>query len=199
MTKSLPTIGGLRIREMAVAARLLNDGKGWSEIRDQIFSDGLLVASRSSTSKRYFSYIKALLSELSENEIAFFVGSSYEDQKNMIWIGYCRLFALVGTFATDYISTRVLSGETTLPLSMFRSFVSKMVNTYVIEEPSEATFSKARAVIFSTLRELGILENETLQGVILSPSLIKQIQRYSPEDFRFFPISQAAINRGLES
>jgi hypothetical protein len=177
MTNRLPTIGGLRIHEMTVVAKLLNDGKEWTEIKTLVFTDGTLAANRSSTSKRYFGYIKALLSELSNEEIAFLAKSSYEDQKGMIWIGYCRLFALVGTFVTDYICTRVLSGETTLPLSMFRSFVSKMVDTYVIEEPSEATFSKARAVIFSTLRELGILEKDTIQGVVLSPSIIKRISR----------------------
>jgi len=96
MTNRLPTIGGLRIHEMTVVAKMLNDGKEWDEIITQVFADGTFVANRSSTSKRYFGYIKALLSEFSKDEIAFLVKSSYKDQKNMLWIGYCRLFALVG-------------------------------------------------------------------------------------------------------
>jgi hypothetical protein len=81
----------------------------------------------------------------------------------------------------------------------FRSYISKLVDSGKMEEPTKTVLGKGRSIIYKMLKEMGYYDGKTLQGGSLPSDFIKLVYSHNPEELHFFPISDQAIKRGLNS
>ena len=196
---SLPTIGGLRVNEISQITDLFDEKRNWDDVRTAYIETNISQTDRNATAKRYFTYMKGIISAWTEDEMKCFQQSSFDDKKNFIWLAFCRLFPLVADFASTYVRTNTLNGQLHMNIEDFRSYISKLVDVGKIEEPTKTVFSKGRTIIYKMLKEMGYYDNMMLQGGSLPPDFIKLIFSHNPEELHYFPISDQAIKRGLNS
>lgn len=196
---TLPTIGGLRINEISQLAELFRKTGSWEEVRSTYYEDNLSQTSKSATAKRYFSYMKGIISLWSEKELDGFLTSSFDDKKNFIWLAFCRMFPIAADFSSSVIRENTINGQLPLNIEDFRSYISKLADSGKMEEPTKAVFNKGRTIIYKMLKEMGYYDGKTLQGGSLPADFIRLVYSHNPEELHYFPISDQAIKRGLNS
>ena len=81
----------------------------------------------------------------------------------------------------------------------FRSYISRLVDSGIMTEPTISVFRKGRSIIYKMLKEMGFYDGNNLQGCSLSSEFIKLVFSHNPEELHYFPISDQAIKRGLSS
>ena len=196
---SLPTIGGLRGNEIFQVASLFDEMRNWDGVRKAYFENNISQTSKASTAKRYFAYMKSIVTSWTEDELKAFLSSSYDEKKNFIWLAFCRQYPLVAEFASSCIRENTLNGQLSFSIRDFMPFISKLVDSEKIEEPTPAVFNKGRTIIYQMLREMGYFDGKALQGGSLPPAFIKLVFAHNPEELRYFPVSDQSIRRGLTS
>ena len=196
---TLPTIGGLRVNEISQIAELFSEKGNWDDVRSAYYETNISQTARSATARRYFAYMKGIISSWSEEELKDFLKSSFDDKKNFIWLAFCRLFPIAADFASAYVRVNTINGQLPMNIDDFRSYISKLVDAGKMEEPTKTVFSKGRSIIYQMLKEMGYYDGKTLQGGSLPSEFIKLIFRHNPEELHYFPISDQAIRRGIEA
>lgn len=194
----LPTVsGGLRVNEISQIAQLFYEEKNWKTVSTIYYETNISQTSKRTTASRYFSYMKSLISSWTEEELEAFINSSFDEKKSFIWLAFCREYPIGAEFASKAIREKVISGQLEFSLNDFRTFISKLVDSGRMEEPTYKVFSEGRINIYKMLRELGYYNGETLQGCSLSSDFIKLVYMHNPEELHYFPLSDQAIKRGL--
>ena len=195
----LPTIGGLRVNEISQIADLFEEKGNWDEVRSTYHENNISQTSKNATARRYFSYMKGIITSWTDEELKAFIASSFDDKKNFIWLAFCRMFPIAADFTSTFVRENTLSGQLSLNIEDFRSYVSKLVDSGKMEEPKKTVFNKGRSIIYKMLKEMGYYDGKTLQGGSLPSDFIKLVYSHNPEELHFFPISDQAIKRGLNS
>ena len=143
--------------------------------------------------------MKGIISSWSDDELNSFLASSFDNKKNYIWLAFCRMFPLAADFSSTFIRENTVNGQLSLNIGDFRSYISKLVDSGKMEEPTKAVFNKGRSIIYKMLKEMGFYDGNTLQGGSLPSAFIKLVYSHNPDELRYFPISDQAIKRGLNS
>jgi hypothetical protein len=196
---SLPTIGGLRVNEISQIAELFEEQGIWDKVRSTYYETNISQTSKNATAKRYFSYMKGIITSWTDEELKIFLLSSFDEKKNFIWLAFCRLFPIAADFASTYVRKNTINGQLQMNIEDFRSYISKLVDSGKMEEPTKTVFGKGRSIIYKMLKEMGYYDGKTLQGGSLPSDFIKLVYSHNPEELHFFPISDQAIKRGLNS
>lgn len=196
---SLPTIGGLRVNEISQIAELFAEEGNWDNVRSTYYETNISQTSKNATAKRYFSYMKGVITSWTDEELKAFLVSSFDDKKNFIWLAFCRMFPIVADFTSIYVRENTINGQLPMNIEDFRSYVSKLVDSGKMEEPKKTVFNKGRSIIYKMLKEMGYYDGKTLQGGSLPSNFIRLVYSHNPEELHFFPISDQAIKRGLNS
>jgi hypothetical protein len=68
---SLPTIGGLRVNEISQIAELFEEQGIWDKVRSTYYETNISQTSKNATAKRYFSYMKGIITSWTDEEKDF--------------------------------------------------------------------------------------------------------------------------------
>lgn len=183
------TTGGLFHCESVKIAELYLELKDWDAVRDKILSDNLLQTRALNTAKRVSREIVSRLRKLSSPELDFLVHASFQEQAYLLWIAVCRRYKFIEEFAIEVLRERYLSLKTDLRYEDFDSFFNRKADwAEELDQIQPATRNKLRQVTFKILREADLLTvNNTINTVMLSPSLLETIHHGSGRDALIFP------------
>ena len=189
------TTGGLFHRKSVEMATLYLERKDWDAVRDKVLSDNLLQARTLESSKRVCREIISRLRKLTSPELDFLVRASFQEQAYLLWIAVCRRYKFIEEFAMEVLRERYLSLKTDLRYEDFDSFFNRKADWHEeLDQIRPATRNKLRQVMFKILHEADLLtSNNTINTVILSPSLLEAIHHGIGRDELLFPAFESDL------
>lgn len=194
------TSGSLYHRESVKLAELYLSLRDWAEVRTQALHDNLLQARTESTAKRTCREAIARLKTLTESELTFLVEANHQDQAHILWIGVCRLYRFIADFAVEVLHERFIAMKLNLSFEDFDAFYNRKSEWHdELDMASASTRNKLRQVLFRMLREAGLLaEDKTINGILLSPRLVKLLRQNNPDEFFYFAVYESDM-RGMSA
>lgn len=188
------TSGGLLMREAAVLASLYLAERDWGQVRKIAVERNVLQARTSSSSVRVIRETVQRLSVLTDVEINLLVDVGPSEQRILMWAAACRRYRLIAEFAEEVVRERFLLMTPSVSTDDFDRFlVGKGLWHPELDELKPSTSTKLRQNIFRMLREAGLLtESGSIVPVMMSERVIETLNRRTPSDIRFFPMTTSA-------
>ena len=183
------TTGGLFVNESVLVAEAYVELGDWDLAREKTLESNLLQARTRATSKRVCRELAFRLAVFTPEQMQLFIKGSPEEQCCLLWYANCRLYKLIGDFATEVLRERYLSLQIDLQLEEFDYFYNKKANlNEELEAITDMTRRKLRQVLFRMMREAGFLSDAGLiRGAIVPAGVINVLKSSDPEFGRFFP------------
>ena len=187
------TTGSLFQRESLQLAALYLAAGNWNVVRDQVMAENLLQARTLNTRKRVCSEVVSRLKQLSDNELAFLVEASHQDQVCLLWLAVCRRYQFIADFAVEVLRERYITLKNDLPHEEFDSFFNRKSEWHSeLDGITPATRSKLRQILFKILFEADFLTTGNLiQGAMFSPALLELIRKSRPADLLNLPVFES--------
>ena len=187
------TVGGLLHQESVKITRLYLESKDWNTVRDRVFSENILQARTTSTSKRICREVISRLTTFNVSELELFVDASTQEQGYLLWIAVCRCYKFVAEFASEVIREKFLTFQ-----DFDTFFNGKAAWHEELDDISHTTLAKLRQVLFRIMHESEILSGSNrINTVVLTPRIIKVIGLYAMDDFSVFPVAEPDIKRWI--
>lgn len=195
------TAGGLLLNEtIKIAEVYLNKGI-WRQASKEVSSTRMLQKNKLSSSNRYFLEIKRRLKTLSDDEMVFLVEGDLEEQRQVIFLSICRLYAFIRDFVVQILRDKLLSMGAALTDADYLSFVEDIAFEHPeYEKLTQSTQKKVRGVLFRILRETGFFSSSSEKRVIpilLSSALKKMIVSSNPWELAFFLYTDQEIKEAV--
>lgn len=183
------TTGALYLRESISVTELYLQTHNWKDTRDQVISENLLQARTRNTLNRVCREIVSRLRTLSDSELSFLPIATFQDQRYLLWVAFCRRYRLVADFAVEVLHERYLSLQIDLNPTDFDAFFNRKAEWHPeLDQVRAATRNKLRQVVFKVLRDAELLtaENQIIQAHPSAP-LAELLSRANRRDLLLFP------------
>ena len=176
-------------RESVLVAELYLQMKDWNEVRCKVIAENLLQSRTLNTSKRIYSEVSSRLKTCSLKELEFLIDGTLEEQGHLLWIAICRRYKFIGDFSMEVLRELCISLKYVLTHDDFDAFFNRKAEWHdELEKIQPSTRTKLRQFLFKMLQEVGFLTGKTtISPIILSPRILKLMEKNSYEDMRFFP------------
>lgn len=191
------SVGGLFLREAAVAAPLYVRGIGWAAVRAEIESANMLQTRTRTSGQRMSRELVQRLGELTHDEVQLLVDGSASERAHLMWVAACRRYALIGEFAEDVLRERFLLMTPELGHEEFDAFIRQKALWHTeLTELADSTYRKLRSNLFAMLREAELLSPDgRIVHSIPSTRVTAALGARATADLRFFPMTDADIER----
>ena len=191
------TTGGLFIQESLKMAALYFEVKTWSGVQEKVITGNILQARTISTSKRNCREILSRLKTLRRDELNLLVHGNSQEQCCLLWLAICRRYRFIADFAVEVLRERYISLKSVVNYEDFDSFFNKKSDWHhELEKTSISTRKKLRQVLFKIMKEAElILQDNTINTIILSPQVFNVISADNRQDLHYFPIFDADLMR----
>lgn len=189
------TTGSLFHRESVQLAALYLAVGNWNVVRDQVIAENLLQARTMNTRRRIYSEVVSRLKQMSDNELAFLVEATHQDQACLLWLAVCRRYRFIADFAVEVLHERYITLKHDLHHEEYDSFYNRKSEWHSeLEAIRPNTRNKLRQVLFKMLREADFLTTgDLIQGAMLSPALVELILKSRPADLLYLPIFESDL------
>lgn len=183
------TTGGLFHHESVELANLFLQLGDWKAVSHQVIEQNRLQTRTLSSLKRLSREVINRLSNLNACELAFFVETTPQNQRHLLWIATCRQYQFIAAFAVEVLRERFLNLKTVLALEDFDAFLNRKSDWHPeLDNLQSTTRSKLRQVLFRMLREAGLITtNHEIQPALLSAGMAKVLAQRAYADLQFFP------------
>ncbi|WP_167883593.1 DUF1819 family protein [Leptospira ognonensis] len=183
------------LNESVSIANLYLKLKDWEEVALEVSKQNLLQTRMQSSSKRLSREILGRLITFDMTELEFLAEASSIDQKYLLWIAICRRYSLIGEFSTEVLREKFLALNLRLTYADFDAFVfAKAVFHPELDFLQETTRKKIRQVLFSLMREVGLL---TEKGNIIPAQPSQQFAKFmfgrKANEVMYFPIFESDV------
>ncbi len=153
--------GGLLQGESVLVAEKFCSLNDWSEVDSYVLAHNLLQSRTVSTSKRFYSAIKARLASLTIEELQYLVSADEVEQRQLLWIAICRKYAFIRNFAEQVLVEKYRSFKLELDFETYEAFFFQECSTHPeLESISESTRYKVRQILYKIMREAGLLDKK---------------------------------------
>lgn len=191
------SVGGLFLREAAVAAPLYLRDLDWAAARAEIESNNLLQTRTTTSGQRMSRELVQRLGELTFDELQLLVDGTARERGHLMWIAACRRYALIGEFAEEVVRERFLLMTPDLGHDEFDAFIRQKALWHPeLTELADSTYRKLRSNLFAMLREAELLSPVgRIVHSIPSARVTAALGERATADLRFFPMTDADIER----
>jgi len=191
------TTGGLFYNESNTIVSLYLELQNWNKVRDIVISDNLLQHRTVSSLKRTCSEILSRLKTLKEDELVFLLDANCQEQGYLLWISVCRRYKFIYDFAVEVIREKYLHLDYSINNEDYELFFNRKLDWHEeLDSLTESTHKKNRSVLFKILKESGIITNNIINPILLTPQFALLIYKNNQSDLNIFPISDLDI-KGL--
>lgn len=190
------SINRVFLNESLMIADLFLKTRDWKAVTKEVAIQNLLQTRMQSSSKRLIREIIGRLDTLELSELDFLTKANDADQKRILWLAICRRYSLIAEFCTEVVHEKLHALNLRLTYADFDSFVfAKSVFHPELEALKESTRKKLRQVLFSLMREVGILaDNGTIITAQPSPDFVQYIFIRNRHEVFYFPIFESDIS-----
>lgn len=183
---SLPTISGLTINQAVWLAKKYIECNDWNLCRKEAMDDNIMQIEKIASAERYLAYTTKLLKELTKEELALLADSDTSNQRNLMWLAFCRAYPLIGKFADTIINQKFNNHDFSLSTGDWNEFLSRESHEHQeIEDIGKASRTKAKTVLFSNLRSAGYLSSS---NELKEAAVSKELAALIGQDIRYFPV-----------
>lgn len=156
------TTSSLRRQETVKLAQLYLHYRDWNAVRDHTIQNNILQQRTTISSKRLCRELLSRLRLLSPDELVYLVKCPESEKPIILWVAVCRRYRFIHDFTVEILKEHYLKLSQKLDYSDFEVFFSsKLCLHREMEGISLSTRRKARQVIFTMLREVGLLSGYT--------------------------------------
>lgn len=183
------TSGGLLAREADVIAGIYLRARDWTVVRSTIADGNLLQSRKASSSIRVTRETIQRLKTFDDAELELLADGSLTERSQLLWVGACRRYELIGDFAEEVLRERFLLLTPTLDLEDFDRFVvRKSLWHPELDDLKPSTRAKLRQNLFRMLHESGLLgESGEIIPAVLSERIYGALAARNPSEVRFLP------------
>jgi hypothetical protein len=181
--------GGIYLNETLAVAAQHHPGTPWETTAARALEVGAFPVRKESSAKRTIREITHRLRCLDSKELEFLANADRDEQLALLWIAICRAYRFIGEFAAEVISKRFAGYRTDLSYEDFDAFFARKAEwSPELENISNSTQVKLRAVMFRFLREAGITtDDKQIRPVLLSARIFRHIREKNEGELRYFP------------
>lgn len=192
------SVGGLFLQGASIGAGLYLDQRDWRAVRAAIDADNLLQARTVASAKRLGRELVQRLAELTDDELQLLLDATAAERGHLMWVAACRRYDLIGEFAEEVVRERFLLLTRSLGAEQFEFFVrEKSMWHEELSSLADTTLRKLRTTVFLMLREAGLLSRSgEILPTVLSPRVVRELDKQAPSDVRFFPAIPEVIGVG---
>lgn len=185
-----PTSGSLMVREVSVAAPLYLQSKDLSVVRSELITKNLLQERLLRSKQTKVGRVVRLLSQLSDDEIAFLSIGDLADRSYLMWAANCRYYHFLGEFAEEVLRENFLTLRSSVTHVDYDNFyqVKSLVHASM-GNVTKFSYAKMRQVTFQMLREANLVNNLlAIEPAVPSAELVSLLRGVASGYPRFFPI-----------
>jgi len=170
----------------------------WAVTQERVFAENTLQYKSPKSSRRIFPEIKYRISQLSLEELNYFLNSDKETQIGILWIAICLQYRLIYEFVSETIPQKIILLEENLTYPDYENFFEmKATDSSWLTKTAESTRYKAKSIVFKMLTQVGIIENKKIIPMILPPKLGEFIIQKDVELLKLFPLTNSELGRWL--
>lgn len=170
----------------------------WAVTQERVFAENTLQYKSPKSSRRIFPEIKYRISQLSLEELNYFLNSDKETQIGILWIAICLQYRLIYEFVSETIPQKIILLEEKLTYPDYENFFEmKATDSSWLTKTAESTRYKAKSIVFKMLTQVGIIENKKIIPMILPPKLGEFIIQKDVELLKLFPLTNSELGRWL--
>lgn len=183
---SLPTISGLAINQAVWLAKKHIECNDWKLCRKEAMDDNIMQIEKIASAERYLAYTIKLLKEFTKEELALLADGDTSNQRNLMWLAFCRTYPLIGKFADTVINQKFNNHDFSLFTGDWNEFLSRESHGHQeIEDIGKASRTKAKTVLFGNLRNTGYLSSS---NELKEADVSKEMATLIGHDIRYFPV-----------
>lgn len=154
---TLPTVAGLKPYQAGMLAGAYLKTGNWTEVKAYAYEKNVFDVSRKTTSDRYSSNLIKILSSLNSEQLGFVAGRDKAGSA-LLWLGFCLAYPVAGGFVSDVVCEKYRARNFVLKSADLWEYLADICVDYPnLSDISEASRSKAKSVIFTNLRDAGLL------------------------------------------
>ncbi len=189
--------GSLSLHESVLIAQVYQQKKDWSLTRKTVISENLLQARMINSAKRLVGELIPRLKTLDEDELAFFLSTTEQNQRNLLWLAICRRHGFIADFMREVVHERYVTLKESVEKDEYEYFwEQKSILHPELERISESTKQKLRTVLFKMLRDVGILRRDGgIQTMLLDQDMLRLIQSNNVEEIILFTTTDLSGRR----
>lgn len=184
------TSGTLLFQESTTVAALYLQLGDWETVRQRVNADNLLQKRTQNAAVRLLQEVISRLKQLSAAQQQLLVEGTLPEQNVLLWLAFCKRYRFVYDFATAHIPDKMFRRDLNLlPVEYDRFFADKAAWHPEVARVSPTTQKKQRQVIFKTMRQANLLNDENqLQPLLLTQRVEQAIKGDDPNHLTIFPI-----------
>lgn len=190
------TTASLLSNESLMVADLYVELNNWADVREEVLTNNLLQMRTSNASKRIFREISSRLKQLTPGQIDLLIETNPVGQQQLLWLAFCKRYRFVYEFAVTIVREQFLRLDLTLTYEAYEIYFNHQAEWHPeVERVAQSTRYKQRQVVFKTMREAGLLnQNDQIMPVLLTPSVAQSIVQDNSDHLTIFPINNLEIN-----
>lgn len=186
------TASSLRLKEMILVAKALNENKEVDYIND-------LGNGKSSTGKRMLSEFKKRFSHLTKEQVQVLLNSDLVSQKQMTLLSVCKSYGFIREFIIEVVREKLLVYDYEINDGDYISFYRRKHDLHdEMDTITELTEKKIKQVTFKILEQAGLIndiKSRIIQPQIIDFNLMKSIVNDNPNWLKVLLVSDADIER----
>ncbi len=189
------TTASLLYNESLMVATLFVENQDWSQVRETVLAENRLQMRTQNASQRTFREISSRLKQLTPAQMETLLESEPRQQNYLLWLAFCKRYRFVYDFAVTVMREKFLRLDLQLTHEEYEIyFIHKAEWHPEVERIAESTRTKQKQIVFKTMREAGLLNQQgQIVPVLLSPSVANVIVQDDPTHLTIFPISEMDI------
>jgi len=189
------TASSLRLNEMLLVARAINDGVEIDYTND-------LGGGKSSTGKRMLSEFKKRILHLTPAQFNVLLNSDLVTQKQLTLVSVCKSYSFIREFIVEVVREKVLVYDFQITDGDYISFYRRKFDLHEeMDSLTELTEKKIKQVTFKILEQAGLIndiKNRLIQPQIIDYKFMKALVKDNPNFLKVLLVSDTDIQRAKE-
>jgi hypothetical protein len=176
------TFGGLLLPESTEIAHAYVQSEDWEAVRQQVMNENILQKTRLESRKRYFRGLLQRFKAAYRWELECIAGSELEAKRAVLFLIMCRNYEFIRDFYIEVVRRKLLLNDFSLhDYEYYAFFEQKLEEHPELNELSDSSTQKVRAIVLKVHREVGILEKDKAKTQLSFPLVPQEVQELYKE------------------
>lgn len=170
------TAGALLLRENEAFINEINDFEAFLSGNENIDSNVIPVNAESSKKRLKNEIEKRLLAINNENLLNQFSALDKNGKNTMLFYGICKCYPVIKHFMLEAVLNKWQNLDVELEVNDFSNFIYRKMDFHPeLEKITDKTIYKCGQVVLKMLKDLGIVNHNKLQKIMLNNDVLKNI------------------------
>lgn len=171
------TFGGLLLPESTEIAHAYVQSEDWAVVRKKVMNENILQKTRMESRRRYFRGLSQRFKAAYRWELECIASSELEVKRAVLFLIMCRNYAFIRDFYIEVIRKKLLMNDFSLLDYEYHAFFEHKLEEHTeLNELSDSSKQKVRAIVLKVHREAGILVKDKAKMRVSFPLVPQEVQ-----------------------